>query len=110
MCNTTRGKRILSSAQVFTVKKVGGDAKVGAPMEIDDHFEYRGSYMDLEQQTLNIEIWKTGFYTGNKFDARATIQLKVLAKGDMSDAPTEFQVVSFQHQIQLWMLRALTNN
>ncbi|CAE7428956.1 unnamed protein product [Symbiodinium sp. CCMP2592] len=53
--------------------------------DFDTSFEWHGSYLDLERQTLRLEIWNWARWRVNKFDCFAEEQLLGFAKGPIQN-------------------------
>ncbi|CAE7671141.1 unnamed protein product [Symbiodinium sp. CCMP2456] len=66
------------------VHDVPGDGE-DTECDFDTSFEWHGSYLDLERQTLRLEIWNWARWRVNKFDCFAEEQLLGFAKGPIQN-------------------------
>ncbi|CAJ1447128.1 unnamed protein product [Effrenium voratum] len=66
------------------VHDVPGDGE-DTECDFDVSFEWHGSYLDLERQTLRVEIWNWARWRINKFDCFAEEPLLTFAKGPIQN-------------------------
>lgn len=81
------------------------DATQGPPADgeymefnFDERFEWYGSYLDLERQTLRVELWNWARFRVNKFDSFYEEPLITFAKGPIFNEVPFVKLGKFGHR------------